>query len=418
MNTVEKGNLFEEKALKIIERLIDDGLFGIKDFLKIQRKPKYYSHLRNADIEFDLTIEFWPPNAKKSMMTYFIECKDYKKRIPVEQVQKFHSDILQVAGVNSKGVFISNSPFQKSAHNFADSTGMFVVEGDSIENFKIILHKRTSEKENEIPFIKETYDEKLIDQGFLSIEKAIDEQLLNCLIKSDKNISFGIDQLSKEDITQIAENELNFLDSSIMQNAYGIDYKVIKRYLTEEYGISIQKFSPNKEKLLGFCNIEDKSIGISKSVVGTQRELFLLCHEFGHFILHQKLYINQQLLDSFSDSKLDLSTGKHRLENPRHWIEWQANYFSISFLIPRTSLMAKLWQSQQRRNLPQGDLYLDDQRENQNSFREIVSYLSNHFGVSKTSVIYRLKEFDLINDNSRTKQIGQLISEYKSKYFV
>lgn len=418
MNTVEKGNLFEEKALGIIEQLIDNGLFGIKDFLKIQQKPKYYSHLRKAYIEFDMTIEFWPPNSRKPMLTYFIECKDYKKRVPVGQIQKFHSDILQVAGVNSKGIFISNSPFQKAAHSFADSTGIFVVEGDSVENFKIILYKRSSEKENRIPYLKETSADNPIDEGLLSIERMIDEQLLNCLVKSNKNISFGINKLSKEDITKIAENELTSLDQSIIQNAYGLDYRTIKKYLTEEYGINLKEFSPNNEKFLGFCNIDENSIGINKSIIGTQRELFLLCHEFGHFILHQKLYINQQLLDSFTDSKLDLSIGKHGLKNPRHWIEWQANYFSISFLIPRTSLIAKLWQSQQRRGLPHGNLYIDNQRANQNSFKEIVSYLSNHFGVSKTSVIYRLREFNLITDNSSAKRIGQLIKEYKPEYFV
>jgi len=418
MNTVKKGNLFEEKALEIIENLVENGLFGIKDFLKIQRKPKYYSNLRKAEIEFDLTIEFWPPSSKKPMMTYFIECKDYKKRIPVEQVQKFHSDILQVSGVNAKAVFVSNSPFQKSAQNFADSTGMFVIEGDSVENFKIILHKRTSENENNIPFIKETIDQNTFDDGLRAIGKMIDDQLLSILTKSTKNVSFGIDQLSKDDIKEIAEQELNFLNNSILANGYGLDYKSIENYLIKEYQVKIEHFSPNEDKILGFCDIQEQKIGISKSIIGTQRELFILCHEIGHFILHQKLYINQQLLDSFSDSKLDLSTGRHRLENPRHWIEWQANYFSISFLIPRSSLMAKLWQAQQRRNLPLGNLYLDDQRVNQNSFGQIISYLSNHFNVSKTSLIYRLKEFDLITNNSRTKRIGQIISEYKSQYFA
>ncbi|WP_062062833.1 restriction endonuclease [Aquimarina longa] len=130
MNNVEKGNQFEKKSLEIIENLKEEGLFGVKDFIQITPKAKRYSELRKAEIEFDLIIEFKPPNADRPMMTYFIECKNYGKRVPVEQVQKFHSDILQVSGVNAKGIIISKGAFQKSAYNFAESTGMMIIEGD------------------------------------------------------------------------------------------------------------------------------------------------------------------------------------------------------------------------------------------------------------------------------------------------
>ncbi|MFT5892920.1 MAG: Zn-dependent peptidase ImmA (M78 family) [Dokdonia sp.] len=418
MNTVRKGNQFEKKALAIIENLKEGGLFGVKEYVTIIPKAKRYSNQRKSNIEFDLIIEFKPPNANRPMLTYFIECKNYNKRIPVGQIQKFHSDILQVSGVNAKGIFISNAPLQKSAYNTAESIGMMVIEADSVENFKIVLHKRSSEGKSSIPFIKGSEQGNTLDEGSRSIERLIDNELLKTLIQSNTKISFGIDKLSKKDITKIAETELSDIDKSLIRNAYGLDYDSVKKYIENKYQVTIEHFNPDENKLLGFCDIDNCKIGVSKSIINTQRELFVLCHELGHFLLHQKLYIDQQIFDMFSDSNLDLITGKNRLENPRHWIEWQANYFSISFLVPQSSLMAKLWQAQQRKNLTTGNLYIDDQRENQKNFREIIAYLSDHFNVSKTSIIYRLKEFELITDDSRTKRVSELISDYKSEYFV
>ncbi len=418
MSNVKKGNKFERKALEIINSLKDDGLFGIKEFLTTTPKAKIYSEKRKGNIEFDYIIEFIPPGAERPMMTYYIECKSYKKRVPVIQVQKFLSDIRQVSGINAKGIFISDAPLQKGALNLADTEGMMFIEGESVKNCKIIFHKRPKGSDFVIPFLKQTKDDSLLDGGARSIEKIIDKELLKVFTKSTKKVSFGINKLSKKDINIKAEDELNDLDTSIITKAFGLDSEKICQFLLDKYELVVEYFNPNDNELLGYCRIDDNIIGINKSIVGTKRELFVLCHELGHFLLHQKLYINQQLYDSFSDFQSNLSVSKKSLENPRHWIEWQANYFSISFLVPQSSLMAKLWQSQQRRNLLKGNLYLDDQPDSIRSFYDIISYLSNHFNVSKTSIIYRLKEFDLINDNSKTKRIGELIAEYKSKYFV
>ena len=418
MSNVKKGNQFEEKSLKIIENLKENGLFGIKDFLKITPKAKRYSELRKAEIEFDLIIEFKPPNAERPMMTYFIECKNYGKRVPVEQVQKFHSDILQVSGVNAKGIIISRGAFQKSAYNFAESTGMMIIEGESVNNFNIIHYKRSFENESKIPFLEKSLAHNLLDEGFISIEKVIDSELLNILTKPKNNQTYGIDKLSKKDIYEISIEELNKINSGILRSAYGLDVKELSEYLYKEYEIKIQHFEPKEHNYLGTCDIDLKTIGISKKIVGTSREMFVLAHEFGHFLLHQKVVINQTLLDSFNDSKFNFSKGKHNLENPRQWIEWQANYFSISLLLPESSLTAKLWQSMQRRDLIKGNFILNDSMDSHKKFQSIVSYLSNHFNVSKTSIIYRLKEYELINEESRTKSIKQIIDGFNFEQFA
>ncbi len=355
MSTVKKGNLFETKCLEIINRMVEEQLFGIlKDYVKIYKKKKYPSIYRD-NVEFDLTIEIWPPGAERYSMIYFIECKHYGKRIPVEQIQKFHSDIQQVSGVNAKGVFISNMSFQKGAFSYAEKVGMMIIQGESSDNFKIILHKKSVSVETRIEILKDTLNQLLIDSGVESLEKIIDKEILECLSPNKSSVGYGIDLLNKENIKEIAENELNKLNENYLINADGLDAKTITNYISQAYDIKFEVIT--SEDILGTCDIENNTIGINKSVIGTKRHLFILCHEFGHYLLHQKLTIDQRTYDSFSDSEFNFKTGKHSFENTKHWIEWQANYFSISFLLPETSLIAKLWQYQLRRQLPKSKLY-------------------------------------------------------------
>lgn len=420
MNTTEKGDILETQSVNIVKRLIEDELIGvIKEYARVFVKKKYPSNIRkNGKVEFDLSIEIWPPNAKRYSMVYFIECKNYKSRIPIEKIKKFHADIIETSGVNSKGIMISNSPFQKGAYDYADSLGMMLIEGETVDNFKIILHKRTKEIDNFIPIITKTENLEILDEGVKSLEKIIDKQILSSFLKANSNISYGIDKLSKKDIERIAQYELNKINKRILKNGYGLSKDDLISFMKREYGLKLKRIKDRKNKFLGVCDIENKVIKLDFSIIDTQRELFILAHEFGHFILHQKLSIDQKLLDLFEDTEQNLISNKVILDNPRQWIEWQANYFAACLTIPQSSLIAMLWMSQQRRGLKKGNLYLDDQKNTQRAFYAIIDYLSYHFNVSKTSIIYRLKEYELINDNSRTKTVGELIEQYKSMFFT
>ncbi len=167
---------------------------------------------------------------------------------------------------------------------------------------------------------------------------------------------------------------------------------------------------------LGTCDIDKKIIGISEEIIGTSRELFVLCHELGHFILHQNLSINQELLNSFSDTKKNFVNKKISLENPKQWIEWQANYFAVSFLLPKTSIIIQLWKIKRRMGLQKGNLIIDDN--NYSEYQKIIKALAYHFETSQTSIIYRLKELNLITNNSRLKSIGELMELYKEDLFI
>lgn len=417
MNTVKKGDLFEVKCLAIINKMLDDGdLIFLKENVRIFSKKKYSSIYRE-DVQFDISIELWAPNAERYSMIYFIECKNYSSRIPAEKVQKFQNDIQQVSGVNAKGIFISNMPFQKGAFSHAEKIGMMVIQGDSAENFKIILHKRNGLVGNRIQLLIDSIDEKLIDSGIETLEKIVDKKILESLSPNIEKVGYGIDLLDKKQIKEIANQELNKISEDLLLLGCGLDLKTITNYLNVNYSVKLEKISRNSN-ILGSCDIENKIIAINESIIGTQRHLFVLCHEIGHFILHQNLAINQTTYDSFSDSEHNFMIGKSNLENPRHWIEWQANYFSVSFLLADTSIIAKLYHYQNRKNITKGSIHFNDQYENRKMVFELINRLAYFFQVSKTSIIYRLTELNHFKDISRTKSVGQLINEYRKEYYI
>ncbi|WP_057938840.1 ImmA/IrrE family metallo-endopeptidase [Algoriphagus resistens] len=420
MNTVEIGDKFESKSLDIIKKMIEEEQLGhLTEHIKIFRKKEYYSSLRKKNIKFDLTIEVWPPGANRYVLLYIIECKDYDKRVPVSKIEDFHSKILQVAGVNVKGVFISNSPLQEGGFNIAESTGMMVIEAESSEDYKIILHRKSRQTEsNTLPFITDTHDKSIIDTGVEHIERLIDKKILSSfqIISSDNRISFGIDKLSKEAIEKLSKNELEKIDSKIFTHAYTLSTKKLTEYLKSEYKVSI--CDVNEASILGSCDFNNNSIGLNTSIRNTNRELFILAHEFGHYTLHQRLSIGQTLYNTFNDSELNFKTGKHDLNNPKQWIEWQANYFATSLVLPKAQFLAHLWKCQDKLNKSRGIIFLDDQYQNIKDFNEITKRMAYLFNVSKTSIIYRLKEMELINNQSRLKSIGKIIEDYKKELFI
>lgn len=420
LNTVEIGDDFESKSYEIISEILQTGRLGVlAEHAKVCRKKGYYSHLRKNDIIFDLTIEIWPPGAIRYSMLYIIECKNYSKRVPAKQVEDFYAKILQVAGVNVKGVFITNSPLQEAGYNFAESIGMMLIQAESIEDYKIIFHRQTNrEVINRIPVIAKTVDDSSVDEGVKDLSKLIDEEILSAFRTAPENSTgYGIEWFSQEDIRTIAEEELEKIDTEILTKAHGLEVAKLISYLQSEYEIKIVEIKATSE-LLGFCDLENNAIGINENIKGTPRELFVLAHEFGHYMLHQKLTIDQGSYEAFKDSTYNFRTGTNSLENPRHWIEWQANSFASSLILPKNQLYFTLKRFQRFKNLAEGIIPLTDELKSIADFRSLISMLANHFNVSQISVEYKLNELKMINNHSRTMSVGKIITDNREELYL
>ena len=125
------GKPFEEEVYKLISQIVKENRFMVSfPNVRILRKPRYYSKDRDAEIEFDVSVEKYldNPDENKNIrpsIIVIIECKDYSKNIPVDDVEEFHAKLQQIGADNTKGVMITqNGCFQRSALTYAESKGI------------------------------------------------------------------------------------------------------------------------------------------------------------------------------------------------------------------------------------------------------------------------------------------------------
>lgn len=122
--------------------------------VRIRKKPRYYSKDRDAEIEFDVSVEKYlgNPDENENMrpsIIVIIECKDYSSNIPVDDVEEFHAKLQQVGADNTKGMMITqNGCFQKSALNYAGSKGIALARILPFEQIYFVLNCKLNNYEN------------------------------------------------------------------------------------------------------------------------------------------------------------------------------------------------------------------------------------------------------------------------------
>ena len=137
---------------------------------------------------------------------------------------------------------------------------------------------------------------------------------------------------------------------------------------------------------------------LNKTIKNTPREPFVLAHELGHYVLHKELKVNKTLYNNFKDIRFNFFEQNYVLNNPKNWVEWQANCFASCLLMPEKSFKAVLYVVQKNMGISKaGRIFLDSQDCNKIAYRDIIDRLALHFNVSKISVDYRLNDLKLID---------------------
>lgn len=219
----------------------------------------------------------------------------------------------------------------------------------------------------------------------------------------------GVPVLSRIDIEETAEKFLQYFDESPLKKPMFTPILAIKEKLEKNHGVTFifnQDLGSNSDgnKYLGRFNIHSNTIYIAPFLLNKDpRFSFTLAHELGHFVLHRKspgisnlTNENNEFIDTKKQVLLD-RVGKRKVHD---WVEWQANKFAASFLIPRFPLKAAVATYQDKMGISKanGIIFLDDQMCNQKDFASIKHSLSDLYQTSRTVVERRLKELNLIND--------------------
>lgn len=407
LSSVEKGDKFENRAHGLIVKAIEDDKFAFPlKYARVKQKAKYYSKKIEKDIVFDLAIEIWPPEAKNYSNLFLIECKSYSsKKVPIGDLRKFIHDVNDVAELNGKAVFITDSSYTDPSITLAKNTGMMIITVDTDDSIDILLYKK-----NRI---------KNIDKELNKIQKQF-ENFITAVFNSPKIT--GLKKLSASSIERIANKILEEFNPNILKHYQKLNIEDFVDFFKEKYDLKFdfsKSLAENTSKeTFGYFDVRNKEINIDRSIVNTDRFSFLLTHELGHFILHSKLKLNQKLYNEFEDSPYNIFTQKHTLKNDKHWVEWQANKFASSVLMPEKNIGLHLAFFQKSIGISKyGHVYLDHQKVNREDFKRITHYLSDHFNTSKTSVIYRLEELKLITYAAEKDEYKESLREhYKRKF--
>ncbi len=231
----------------------------------------------------------------------------------------------------------------------------------------------------------------------------------------------GVPILSADGIELKAEEVISYFDKKVLdvpQRTPIIEYVEIldKQFNIERSYNQSLGITKGGKAILGKTRLKPLGVYIDVSLLNDSRFNFVLGHELGHVVLHRSVdvkktgYEDQEMVDT----KIDLVTGKKKLITARDRLEWQANYFSSSILMPRSSVMSVVLEKQKelsiKRNL--GRIILEAKEYSVRDYKRIQQHLALVFSVNATNVEYRLKDLRILIDrrNINVKHVAELFT--------
>lgn len=422
MNSTQKGNQFEENVFEYLRVLIRNGEFPIKEeFCKIYWKRKYFSRIREKDIEFDIAIEVLFPGCDKVSFIFLIECKNYNHSVGVDDVEEFKTKIEQVTGFNVKGIIATASSFQASAKKVAEHYKLGHLRHFPDAGYKWELPrapsamKLTSLPESQIEkgFLEERFDSAIFDyffwtaKGYTNSVYSFFHSLISDSISRDIYDEIRNERSATNRVPFLSKAELDGLAANILDE---IGYKngiVVLRNLHKRSN-NLRHIKVNRnlkkpdgakyEKILARADFRHGIIDVYKQGKLTlEQERFTIAHEFSHFLLGHGTYIRREMCEAID---FDLLSPVNPIPEIIR-MEFQANYLSSSILMPNNIFYHSFLSLAREYRIYRGDkaeLYVDNQSCNISLLMQTTTRLAQKFAVSRRMAEIRLESMGLLND--------------------
>lgn len=211
----------------------------------------------------------------------------------------------------------------------------------------------------------------------------------------------GLKRLSKEDIELKAEQIFKEWFPEYLVKPKTFPYERFCKKIETEYSIKVTLdanlgHSSSGQPILGAFSLQPREIFVDASIRRDRRFLFVLGHEIGHLILHRHLKFDEAWNNRIQDTGRSTSTQKE-LKTPLDWMEWQANTFATSILMPRATFKIGLGIAQNRLGLSiKPQIVVTNHWQSQKVYEDIVAEMARHYFVPKISIRIRLKELGLV----------------------
>lgn len=420
MNTNEKGKAFEDNVYNYFKQLINKRYFGFDSTrTKIHKQYSAYSKDRENYIIFDIAIECFTPDQPAPFITIFIECKNYEKTVPVDDIEEFSNKLQQVNQHSVKGIVVTKKGFQKSALTISKNRKIAlwrIVENQehdiifnrtrnrNINNESDLYDALTLENYSDInngtiyihtPLRLTTYPKDLI-YDFLKVSEI--DPSLHLKNESQKNV---VPYLSKSALSKIANKKFETSNNQLPLN---LDEVINSLSFTLKYSSEVKN-----EKIIAEVNFNKKDITIFNSDnLSAEQIRFAKAHEIAHIILKHNKFFEVETLkeDNLTDIKF---TKDIKINIDR--IEFQANYLASCILMPESTLIAAVYNYTIKNDLKlrgKALLYIDNQPCNFEHYRKFIIPLAEYFKVSQEALKIKLVELKLVKFNMNQVDVNKI----------
>jgi Zn-dependent peptidase ImmA (M78 family) len=427
MNTTTKGDILEHAIFDYFTKQVaENRLPWSSNFCKVFRKKGYYSRDREADIKFDVSIEFYLPGVDEYSMVWLIECKNYSNSVSVDNVEEFLSKVQQVASANSKAIMVSNSAFASGGMNIARNRKMGIIRYFDPSDVKWELYRspsatmRMTEKGGNVSVIHGLTSQDFKSSPFDLYMQGPDGQ-------TNSLWDFAAGMLSESTLT---ENQLKSMRSPNTPPVRIVPY--ISQDELENRSLAVLRdcgYQNGAVSLDDICAIEGKRCGLKvaynrrkidaadhpsklgqisfssleiliyeQATPNIGRERFTLAHELAHHLLAHGTYMSGESCDEYDFALLQ---DAQALGPDVIRMEYQANIFASCLLMPHTGFIGNFRQITNWLDIPNrgfGELYLDNQTCNYVEYERVTGELMKFYGVSRAAVSIRLQSLGLLHD--------------------
>lgn len=425
MSSTAKGDKFEARVFTAVKRMISDGqFFCTPDACRVLRKRGYFSKDRDNEIIFDISVEIYIPGRSAYSVLILIECKDYGSPVPVNDAEEFFAKIDQVSGANVKGLIVSTNSFAQGTLQYCKSKGIGLARYYDKSTLKWILDRSPSSLSLTAPdwvdiqagLMHETHQSRYfdflsyVDGGFSQSLYVLFRSLLRDIPEADALI-VSAEQLSRHQAPVVDRLDPRQIERRVEELLVDITYlggvvslESVCKLEASRTGLSVETdVVPGPEvmraQILGRISFDPLKITVfSYPDRHPGRERFTLAHELGHHLLgHSKHMAGEYCQESDFERSGPSSLGFEDVVR----MEWQANYFASSLLLPKGSFTSDFREVLSEFDVADrghGSLYVDDQACNLRTFFAVTDVLRHTYAVSRQVVEFRLKKLGLLND--------------------
>lgn len=439
MNTTKKGDALEVAVFNLLKAQIDgDRFFTRKDCCRIFHRKGYYSEKRKKNIIFDISIEVSLPGFTDYSVLILVECKNYAKTVPVDDVEEFSAKIEQVGEARTKGIFISNNALQSSALSYCKAQGMGVARYFDGQDLKWELQRTASANfagksaANEpeayagltLPDFRSSVFELYMQspRGATNALNTFFEDLVFHQLAKDDPLRrlprprtkrpFTVPFLKLTALEEIAHDALasSGADADVGQ----VDLEQLCARHPAAKGLTLLRTAapPGAAPNHPLARIRFDPLIIELfTMPGSKpgRDRFTLAHEISHLLLGHGKYLKAEWRDDADNKNIE---SIHDDGTALQRMELQANYLASCLLMPKERVRKAFYRQLLLRGVQDkgfGPLFVDRQECNLRNYYGVTAHLMAQFGASREAVTIRLAGLGLINDARKNKTAAPLI---------